>query len=74
MQLYMRAHFRAPTLHAGLKCIAPSSMCLLLGQIIMSIGLLQGFVLVGPALHWWYGTIGRVISASGNTGTTKAPL
>jgi hypothetical protein len=30
---------------------------------------LLGGALIGPALHFWYGTLGRVVTASGNTGT-----
>ena len=28
----------------------------------------QGFVLVGPALHYWYQTLGRVVTATGTAG------
>ena len=31
---------------------------------------MQGFVLVGPALHYWYQTLGRVVTATGSSGAT----
>ena len=30
----------------------------------------RGFVLVGPALHYWYNTLGRVVTATGSSGAT----
>lgn len=30
-----------------------------------------GLVLVGPALHFWYGTLGRIVSATGNAGALQ---
>lgn len=31
----------------------------------------QGFVLVGPALHFWYQTLGRVVTATGSAGAIQ---
>lgn len=31
----------------------------------------QGFVLVGPALHFWYQTLGRVVTATGSAGAVQ---
>ncbi len=31
----------------------------------------QGFVLVGPALHFWYQTLGRVVTATGTGGAIR---
>lgn len=33
-----------------------------------SSALLQGLVLIGPALHYWYGSLGSLVKAGGNTG------
>lgn len=35
---------------------------------------LQGFALVGPALHFWYGALAKVISQGGTTGKTPLSL
>ncbi len=28
----------------------------------------QGLVVIGPALHFWYGSLGSIVKATGNTG------
>ena len=33
-----------------------------------SVAFLQGTVLIGPGLHFWYGFIGRTVTATGTTG------
>jgi hypothetical protein len=33
---------------------------------------LQGLVFIGPALHFWYGTLGRVVTAKGTAGEFAA--
>ena len=30
--------------------------------------MLQGLVLIGPSLHVWYGSLGKIVTAGGNTG------
>jgi len=29
---------------------------------------MQGFIFIGPALHYWYGTLGRLVTAKGTAG------
>lgn len=29
---------------------------------------MQGLALIGPTLHFWYGSLGTIVKASGNTG------
>ncbi len=36
-----------------------------------ALGPRQGFVLVGPALHFWYQTLGRVVTATGSAGAIQ---
>ena len=37
-------------------------------RVLMLPMALQGSVLVGPGLHFWYGFIGRTVTATGTTG------
>lgn len=37
-------------------------------RVLMLPMALQGSVLVGPGLHFWYGFIGRMVTATGTTG------
>ena len=52
-------------LHAGTVCIVRALPARSV-QIVPLV--LQGSVLVGPGLHFWYGFIGRTVTATGTTG------